>query len=148
MRIVNAKSEKVWVVFMPHNIKDGKTCWERVFCWVLSKLHKNFSHVVVFKRSIYPGNVIAVNTCSNNISIEELSLKQLFGILTNTNNTAVVADIQIAPIKAKGLLTCVSVAKSILGVTKASIITPYQLYKYLKGKENGRKESQTKHADR
>lgn len=136
MKKVNQDCEKYWVLFMPHDLKECDNKTECFFRWVLNRLHNNFSHVAVFKRSRIPGNIIEVNPCSTNLFIREQNIADFFEIMRRPNITTVVVKTQTAPIKIKGLITCVSVAKSILGITSAGIITPYQLYKYLKGKSS------------
>lgn len=133
MQKVNGNVEKYWVLFTPHDLKkcDNKT--EYFFRWILNRLCKNFSHVALFKRSRIPGNIIEINPCSTNIFVREHNIASFFELMCRPNITTLVVNTQTAPIKIKGLITCVSVAKAILGITKASILTPHQLYKYLKG---------------
>ena len=132
MQKLNENSEKFWVLFMPHDLDECSGCTEKFFKWILNRLHKNFSHVAVFKRSVATGMIIEINPCSTNLFIREHFIEDFFELMCRPNITSVVVKSQIAPIKAKGLITCVSITKSILGISKASIITPYQLYKFLK----------------
>lgn len=131
MQKVKVNIEKFWVLFMPHDINECDNKTEKFFKWVLNKLHKNYSHVAVFKRSRIPGNIIEINPCSTNLFIREQNITEFFELMRQPNITTLVVKAQNAPIKIKGLITCVSVTKSILGITKAGIITPYQLFKHL-----------------
>ena len=52
------------------------------------------------------------------------------------NYKLVTVDMDVNPLKYHnpfGLMNCVSLTKKVLGLNKPWIITPYQLYKYLKG---------------
>lgn len=125
------KKEKVWVCFMPHAMDENKTLFQKLFRWFLNHFKKNFSHVAIFKRGEIGRNIIMVNCCSDNLTVQEITYKDFFNYITKKEITTVVCEVKTGPIKAKGLITCVSTAKHYLGIDKPLIITPYQLFKFL-----------------
>ena len=137
MQKANITKEKVWVCFMPHAMDDRATLFQKLFRWFLNHFKKNFSHVVICKRAEISGNIIFFNCCSDNFDVKEISKIDFFNFITKKEVTTVVSEVKTGPIKAKGLITCVSTAKHFLGIDKPFIITPYQLYKYLE-KQNGK----------
>lgn len=130
MKTVIGNKEKAWVVFMPHD-EVKETCFQKVFYWFLNRMKKNFSHVAVFRKSAIDGWVVGVDCCSDNLIIHEMGYKQFFNFISKPEITCICVDVKPGKIKATGLITCVSVAKHYLGVDGWSIITPYQLFKYL-----------------
>lgn len=140
MQKVEVKKEKYLVCFMPHDFDGKDGFWEKLFCFALNRLKKNFSHVSIYKQGIVPWEIIEINPASNNIFINEITKQQMMNILLSPNITHLVVEAKTGTIKAKGLITCVSVVKAILGIDKASIITPYQLYKFLE-KNYGKEKS-------
>lgn len=131
--------EQVWVVFMPHTMDAHKTLFQKLFRWFLNHFHKNFSHVALFKQSRFPGNVIEINCCSDNLIVRELDFMDFFNLISRADVTALNVEVKDGPIKAKGFITCVTTAKHFLGIDKPGIITPYQLYRYLQ--KTGEEES-------
>lgn len=137
MQKIDFKEEKYLVLFMPHDFDGKGTFWEKLFCFCLNRLKKNYSHVVLYKQSRIEWNLIEINPASDNLIIREINKNDILNIMLKKEVSSLVVKARVAPIKAKGLITCVSIAKSILGIDKASIITPYQLFKYLE-KTNGK----------
>ena len=136
--------ERAWVCFMPHDITKKKTLFQWLFVWCLQHMKQNFSHVAVYRRSGLPGWIVGIDCCAENLVIEEMPLQSFFKMITEKNITCIDVDVQDGEIQAKGFITCVSIAKHYLGVDNWFIITPYQLYKYLKKKKEksyGKKES-------
>lgn len=108
-------SSDVYVVFEP--------CVSR---WWTKLLHKTISHCyVVF---IDGDKCVALNRSL--VSIEVFLIDDFSDII---NKHRVIA---IQPQKVNkrlvSLNTCVSLTKEILGIKSALVITPYQLYKYLR----------------
>lgn len=132
--------EQVFVIFMPHTLDERKTLFQKIFVWFLNHFKKNFSHVLLFKKSQLSGNYIEINCCSDNLKIQEWYYKDFFNFLLRPEISYLIAEVKPGIVKAKGLITCVTVAKHYLGICdKPLIITPYQLYKYLE-KNHGKQE--------
>lgn len=146
MRTTSVKKEKVWVVFMPHNMDEHKTLFQKLFRFCLNKMKKNFSHVAIFKFNNAKDSIIEINCCSNNLVVEELTIKDFFFFISKPENTAVVAEVKQGKIQAKGFIDCVGIAKHYLGINNPFIITPYQLFKYLE-KTYGKQESKKLNPD-
>lgn len=141
MQNANLVKEKVWVVFMPHTVDDRKTGFQRLFVWFLNHFQKNFSHVAIFKKSKTNDGYIEINCCSDNFKIDEWPAKTFISFLADVRITARLIEVRTGIVKAKGLITCVSIAKHYLGICdKPLIITPYQLFKYLE-KMHGKQKS-------
>lgn len=140
MQKANIEKEKVFVLFMPHSVDDHKTLFQRLFVWFLNHFKPNFSHVAIFKKSRITGGYIEINCCSDNFKVEEWTIENFFNLLTNPKITSKLVEVKPGIVKAKGLITCVSIAKHYLGICdKPLIITPYQLFKYLE-KTYGKQE--------
>lgn len=139
MRKAAVKKEKVWVVFMPHNMDEHKTLFQKLFRFCLNRMKKNFSHVAIYKFNRAKNAIIEINCCSNNLFVEEMSISDFFFFISQKQNTAVVADVQEGKIQAKGFIDCVGVVKHYLGISNPFIITPYQLYKFLENNHGKQK---------
>lgn len=140
MQNAKIKKEKVWVVFMPHAMDEHTTLFQKLFRWFLNHFQPNFSHVAIYKYGEISRNVIMINCCSDNLTVQEVTQQDFFYFIAKKEITAIVAEVKTGPIKAKGLITCVSTAKHYLGIDKPLIITPYQLYKFLE-KSYGKQKS-------
>lgn len=140
MKKAEFKNELVWVVFMPHDVDDNKTIFQKLFRFCLNHMKKNFSHVAIYKFNRDRSSIIEINCCSNNLFVEEMDLKDFFYFISCPENTSLVVEAVEGEIQAKGFLDCVSTTKHYLGISNPFIITPYQLYKYLE-KKYGKQKS-------
>lgn len=140
MKKAKFKNESVWVVFMPHDVDDNKTIFQKLFCFCLNHMKKNFSHVAIYKFNRDRSSIIEINCCSNNLFVEEMDLNDFFYFISRPENTSLVVEAVEGKIQAKGFLDCVSTTKHYLGINNPFIITPYQLYKYLE-KKHGKQKS-------
>ena len=116
------KWDNVWVVFSPFtNFK------------ILKFLHLGFKHCFVILENC--GNFFIVDPLAFKIEVSSFYLGKdnLFPYLQKMGMTVVKTNIK-GDFKTNwhfSIFTCVEVVKRILGISKISIITPYQLYKYL-----------------
>lgn len=140
MRKIETHKEKVFVVFMPHNMDDHKTLFQKLLRFSLNSLKKNFSHVALYKYNAAKTAIIAINCCSDNLVVEEMNIKDFFYFISMPENTCVITETEQGKIQATGFIDCVGVTKHYLGIGNPFIITPYQLFKYLE-KKNGKQKS-------
>lgn len=140
MRKVTVKKELVWVVFMPHNMDEHKTLFQKLFRFCLNHMKKNFSHVAIYKFNRDKSAIIEINCCSNNLFVEEMNINDFFYFISRPENTSLIVEPAEGKIQAKGFIDCVSIAKHYLGINNPFIITPYQLYKLLE-KKYGKQKS-------
>lgn len=132
-----SNTQKAWILFETHNIKPGSFC-EKVEAWALNRLKKGFSHVTIIKKSEIEGVFTIITPYSSHLEIKDVYDPYFIFRLIESGRHVVETETRCAPIAFHGGITCVSIAKYILGITNWRIITPFQLYKFLmKGKENG-----------
>lgn len=98
--------------------------------WWTRWLHKDFAHVEIL-RLVEPGLYIGVLPFHDYLMVEVVEGAPT-GVLQNVTAKRK-RGVAMWPF---GLKTCVSVAKSMLGVRAAGVVTPMQLYKYIE-KRNG-----------
>lgn len=123
---------KVAVIFSK---KMGKRRWWNIFtgrefshCWVVYEFGKK---VVVLDPLIW-GILINVHGVSLDEYMKEMQQHPLF-------KASCLLNIEYQPRDAvcyRGIYSCVSIVKAALGIEKWNIITPRQLYLYLKGRES------------
>lgn len=123
--------QRVWVVFEPHTMDDHKTIWQKLFHFALNHLKKNFSHVAIVQKSSREGYVTRIDCCSDGVVVQDILFDDFLQHIKKDEVTIVYTYVREQPVKLKGIITCVSFTKHFLGVNKAFIITPYQLYTYL-----------------
>lgn len=140
MKKTNKAQEKVFVVFMPHNMDEHKTIFQKLFCFCLNHLKKNFSHVAVYKYNAAKSAIIEINCCSDNLIVNEINIKDFFYFISSPEKTCIIAEAEQGKIQAKGFIDCVGVTKHYLGISNPFIITPYLLFKYLE-KKYGKQKS-------
>lgn len=118
-----------YLVFTQHNT-EGKEWRAKVLKWIFDRLKHGFSHCFVIvkrsNRSDMP--FLIVESCSNNLFIEEIPRPDLLQLLANNGATILQVPRNEGTLGLRGCISCVSVAKHFLGVNNWAI-TPYQLYK-------------------
>lgn len=124
-----SRPEVVWVVFQDHNMTRC-TFWEKFESFLLNRLKPGFSHVYVVKKGLN-GNFIIIDAYSSSLAIYEINRPSYIQELRFSGTTVLEAVTRDCAVHPRGLITCVSIAKYILGIRKPGIITPYQLFKYL-----------------
>ena len=128
--------KRAWVIFETHNNRPGKF-FETLQTWALNRLKKGFSHVVIVKESELDGVFTIINPYTSQLEVTDIYDPDFISKLIENGRHVVETQIRDDCIAFKGLITCVSVAKYLLGITNWRIITPFQLYKFLmKGNEN------------
>lgn len=123
------KPEIVWLVFQNHNM-SRITWWEKFEYLILSHLKVGFSHVYVVKKGLN-GTFIIIDAYSSSLAIYEINRPSYIQELRFSGLTVIEAVTRDCDVHPRGLITCVSIAKYLLGIRKLGIITPYQLFKYL-----------------
>lgn len=128
--------KRVWVIFENHNTQPGKF-FDTIQSWALNRLKKGFSHVVIVKESELEGVFTIINPYTSQLEITDVYDPDFISKLLNSGRHVVETQIREDFPAFKGLITCVSVAKYLLGITNWWIITPFQLYQFLmKGNKN------------
>ena len=125
--IISRYYAKGYVVF-----EDNTTLW-----W-LKFLKKGFRHCyIIICLSKSKDIWLELNPMSNQVYIFEhesmLRLDYLNHIKKHKKSKILEVDFKQAPLKCAqlGIFTCVEFVKRIMGIHRVSIITPYQLYKFL-----------------
>lgn len=103
----------------------------------LKALKRGFRHCEIYLKSAEE-TYIHLNSLSNIMTIQtntNTSMARLFRDLSSKGHTCLWTSLptsipqEVAPLLP---LTCVEVAKRLLGIHKYSILTPWQLYQYVK----------------
>lgn len=123
------KPEPIWLVFQQHNM-TGQTLWEKIERFILNRLKPGFSHVYTIKKGS-EGNFIIIDAYSDSMAIYEVKRPNYIEELKLNGCTIIETRTQDCSVHPRGLITCVSIAKYILGIRKVGILTPWQLYKFL-----------------
>ena len=107
--------------------------------WLMRFLHPDFRHVKMVKED--QGIWIIVDSCNSYTKIStELVEDYPYIRLLCPNSVILPVRVNIDADKYQwhlGINSCVDIAKGIMGIRNIAICTPYQLYKYLRGKPNG-----------
>jgi len=107
--------------------RDGEYC---KLAWWNFMLKKEFTHVDVYIG--IAGGYLLIQPNLTGIGLYEhyCTEKEILSLDKTKFQYYIVSEDQIKP-RARGLITCVSIVKSLLYVKKWWIITPFQLYKYI-----------------
>lgn len=113
--------------------KQGKWRWWNLFtgykyahCWVVFE-----DKVCVSVNPLIWGIQVSIYDCSLDDYIKEIDATAIYTL-----------DIDYKPVdntKYRGLYSCVSITKAMLGINDWKILTPKQLAKYLEGNNGGNK---------
>lgn len=131
---------RYFLVFSTHNLPKGG--WYQNFLkWCFDRLKKGFSHVAVIEQ-ISPDCFMRIEGCSDRLSIIPIFDRNF---LSNLKSIKDLTIIEVVPKSTgacfHGIITCVSIAKYLLGIKKLTVITPYQLYKFVRKESlNGKQE--------
>jgi len=125
-------SKKYYIIFCKSNILD----------WRLKLLNPDFQHVLVARKSDTGYLWIIVDSAYGNIYVDLRNMCDLEDLFPGSVILEYRSKIN-RTIHAKiGLISCVEMVKSFLGIRKWNIWTPYQLYKYIiKQNEKGQSKA-------
>jgi len=103
--------------------------------WWNFMLNKKFIHVDVYIEIAGGYLLIQPNVMGMGLYEQYFTKKEILTLDKTIFQSYIVKEDQIK-IRPKGLITCVSIVKSLLYVKKWWIITPFQLYKYIERQQN------------
>lgn len=126
----NPIENKYYLVFCDHGVPPGGLLQNMIRLF-LNRLKTGFSHVRILQKTPL-GAWLIIDSCNNGLDI---SIDANPYLLTRYRSNPAFTVVEVSPeqsgVKLRGLITCVSVAKYLLGISRPGIITPYQLYKYV-----------------
>ena len=111
--------------------------------WYLKSLKKNFKHCFVLEHQTIGGYdlFLKIEQLTNIVEVTPFmrTLQEILDVVpTTTKYELIKINIDVdrnKPYTPFSLMSCVSLTKKLLGISKPLIITPHQLYKYLLTKE-------------
>lgn len=126
-----------WLVaFTDHRPGAGAPSWRnRLLEVLLSCLRPGFRHCLALRR--VPTGWLVVDPLSDGLRCDLSPEGSALGLIAAGATVVEVTSAHLPPDRAQwrpaGLLTCVTVVKSLLGLT-CRAVTPYQLYRHLTGR--------------
>ena len=118
----NERSYKYWVIFEPS--KNPR--------WWSKFLDPYFGHVSIARVSNGGHFWIVLESCGGNVLTNIYSLCDIRKLYRDAVILTRWSTVLEKPTNRVFHLNCVEMAKLVLGIRKWNVITPYQLYKYIK----------------
>ena len=108
----------------------------KIKAWYMRFLHKSISHVLIARKSDGRQFWIITNYQGGNVLTNICEVCNIADIYPDCKIIKVWSKLNEKPSYRFWHFNCVEIVKMILGVRNCKVITPYQLYKYLKGAQH------------
>lgn len=116
------RSIKYWVIFSPSKNP----------CWWSKWLNQKYGHITIARKSVGEHWWIVLESAGGNLLTDTYPLCDINKLYSTSIIVERWSTVQEKPTSRIAHLNCVELAKLVLGIRKWNLITPFQLYKFLK----------------